>query len=286
MKKSKLLKSLGFASLALLMGATGIFAFTTLGRSSGPESVATATQTTTETGGLINPKADDPVIYTTESGIEIKYGNAVPITSNSSLGSGNLKGFPYFETKNGSTTYTWVIIGRNPNVTTLSTAIESYLFSTWKTNNSSSDGWVYGKTFFDTTYETLTPAGNSIYSDTSSKGDINDNISIPINNLTSNNEIPSECILALANSATGTCSFYSGNNYTTAENQTFAGANNTLRAICANYYTNDTFGFGNYKSSLQSITLNQHGNYTNRWTHKELTMTKLIQLQILRLVLI
>ena len=58
MKKSKLLKSLSFASLALLMGATGIFAFTTLGRSSGPESVATATQTTTETGGLINPKAD------------------------------------------------------------------------------------------------------------------------------------------------------------------------------------------------------------------------------------
>ena len=267
-KKHKILKTFGFTSLALLMGVAGTMAFAPLGAS---PNVANANEleTTTETGGLITPKADDPVIYTTESGIEIKYGNAVPITSNSSLGSGNLKGFPYFETKNGSTTYTWVIIGRNPNVTTLSTAIQSYLFSTWKTNNSSSDGWVYGKTFFDTTYETLTPAGNSIYSDTSSKGDINDNISIPINNLTSNNEIPSGSVLCLSNTIIETCMFYAGSDYenfnSTAciatESQTFAGASNTVRTKCANYYTNDSFGFGSYKSSLQNITLKQNGCY-------------------------
>ena len=267
MKKSKFLKPFSFTSLALLMGAAGVFAFAPLGAS---PSVASANEleTTTEQG-LITPKADDPVIYTTESGIEIKYGNAVPITSNSSLGSGNLKGFPYFETKNGSTTYTWVIIGRNPNVTTLSTAVQSYLFSTWKANNPSSDSWKYSKSFFANTYETTTPAGTAINNAVSSKSYVSDNISIPINNLTSNNEIPSGSVLCLSNTIIETCMFYAGSDYenfnSTAciatESQTFAGASNTVRTKCANYYTNDSFGFGTYKSSLQNITLKQNGCY-------------------------
>ena len=111
-KKHKILKTFSFTSLALLMGAAGVFAFAPLGAGA-PLATANESGKTTYTTeqGLITPKADDPVIYTTESGIEIKYGNAVPITPNNSLGSGNLKGFPYFTTTESSTTYTWVIIG-------------------------------------------------------------------------------------------------------------------------------------------------------------------------------
>ena len=113
MKKSKLLKTISFSSLALLMGIAGTMAFAPLGAGA---SLATANEsgktTYTTEQGLITPKADDPVIYTTASGLEIKYGNAWPSTfGGGTLSSGNLTGFAYFTTTANSTTYTWVIIG-------------------------------------------------------------------------------------------------------------------------------------------------------------------------------
>ena len=101
-KKHKFLKTFSFTSLALLMGVAGTMAFAPLGASA---SVANASEleTTTEQG-LITPKADDPVIYTTESGLEIKWGNATTIlgggneSTSTVLDSGNLSGFPYFTT--------------------------------------------------------------------------------------------------------------------------------------------------------------------------------------------
>ena len=138
-KKHKFLKTFSIASLALLMGAAGVFAFAPLGASPSVANANAMVETTTEQG-LITPKADDPVIYTTESGLQIKYGNAAPSTLNSSLDSGNLEGFPYFTTASGSTTYTWVIIGRNSNVSKLNTAVKEYLFSVWNANESTTFG--------------------------------------------------------------------------------------------------------------------------------------------------
>ena len=267
--KRKVLKTFSFTSLAILMGIAGTMAFAPLGASPNLANASEAIETTTEQG-LITPKADDPVIYTTESGLEIKWGNALPDTINSSLSSGNLSGFPYFTTQSGSTTYTWVIIGRNSNVTTLNTAVQSYLFSTWKTNNSSSNDWKFGNSFFDNTYETTTPAGSAINNVVPSKSYINDNISFSISDITTNDdEIPNGCVLCLSNSLIETCMFYAGSDYENfnstpciaTEAQTFAGTSNTVRTKCANYYTNDSFGFGTYKSSLQNITLKQNGCY-------------------------
>ena len=68
MKKSKLFKTISFSSLALLMGIAGTMAFTPIGTTTTP--IANASEISTESGGLITPKKDDPVIYTTESGIE------------------------------------------------------------------------------------------------------------------------------------------------------------------------------------------------------------------------
>ena len=103
--KLKVWKTFGFASLALLMAAGGTFAFAPLGAGT-PLATANESGKTTYTTeqGLITSKADDPVIYTTESGIEIKYGNSASSIFNNSLASGNLAGFPYFTTsKNGTT---------------------------------------------------------------------------------------------------------------------------------------------------------------------------------------
>ena len=249
--KRKFLRTFSFTSLALLMGAAGVFAFAPLGAST---SVANAneleTTTTTETGGLIVPKKDDPVIYTTESGLEIKWGNALPSSANNYLTSGNLKGFPYFTTTNGSTTYTWVIIGKNPSLDLHSKIDFTSLFSTWKTN---STYFTNGSYFFNNTYETATPAGSAINGIVPSKSYVADysNMVVP------NEEIPSGCVLALSNASVGTSAYYSGATTCTTDAHTFIGSSNTLRATCANYYTNDTFGFGAQKSSLQNISLKQ-----------------------------
>ena len=247
--KRKFLKTFSFTSLALLMGAAGVFAFAPLVARPNLANTSEAIETTTEQG-LITPKADDPVIYTTESGLEIKWGNALPSSANNYLTSGNLKGFPYFTTTNGSTTYTWVIIGKNPSLDLHSKIDSSSLFSTWKTNNSFLTNSNY---FFNNTFESTTPAGSAINSVVPSKSYIADYSKL----ITSNSEIPSGCVLTISNSTVGSSAYYSGATTCTSAAHTFAGANNTLRATCANYYTNDTFGFGSYLSSLQNITLSQ-----------------------------
>ena len=286
MKKKTFLKSLSFTSLALLMGIAGTMAFVPLG--SGP-SVASANEmveSTTEQG-LITPKADDPVIYTTESGLEIKWGNALPDTINGSLASGNLAGFPYFTTKNGSTTYTWVIIGRNSNVTAINTAVKSYLFSTWKTNDSTNT-WKYSNSFFKDTYETTTPAGNAINNVVPSKSYVNDNISFSVSNITSNSEIPSGCVLCLSNLPLVSCAYYdissssntyspnpwdafSDQEYTTGEQPTYCGP--YIR--CKNYTNDDSLGFGSLLTDLQYPSLIHRIYYNSSPQTSIETVTKL-----------
>ena len=253
-KKSKLFKTISFSSLALLMGIAGTMAFAPLGAS---PSVANANEleTTTEQG-LITPKADDPVIYTTESGLEIKWGNALPSSAHNNLSSGNLKWFPYFTTTNGSTTYTWVIIGRNPNLSLDSYTSINQIFSTWKTN---STYFTNGSYFFNNTYETATPAGSAINGIVPSKSYVADysNMVVP------NAEIPSGCVLALSNASVGNSIFCSTPIPITSTAQCFGESSNTLTTTCKNYYTNDTFGFGSYLSSVQSISLKQRGIYNS-----------------------
>ena len=77
MKKSKLLKSLGFASLAVFMGATALFAFAPLNNTptltGGLNASASSEKQTFDLG--LRPDTD-PVVYVTESGLEIKMSNA------------------------------------------------------------------------------------------------------------------------------------------------------------------------------------------------------------------
>ena len=270
---------MGFSSLALVMGAIGTLAFAPLNTTQ--ISSASEAEMTTEQG-LITPKANDPVIYTTESGLEIKYGNAAPSTINSSLGSGNLKGFPYFTTTSGSTTYTWVIIGRNANVTFLDGDIQSYLFSTWKSQNAS-QGMGFGSSFFTNTYEESTPAGNSIKAEIPSKSYVNDYPHVNISGVKATSEIPSGCVLVLANTST----------YTGVYNTDYIIAGHTNARLChwqqehskmnitvtmEGYYTNKSLGLASIHSQIQNTTLktyecNWYANLSPGWAWRLSTAT-------------
>ena len=126
--KRKALRGFAFGGVALMMATAGVFAFAPLGTVQ-PASL----EASQPTDVLVTPKEDDPVLFTTEDGLEIKWGNAASLqgggketwsaskyttqasakaqysatptdTYTSNLTSGNLNGFPYFTTKSGSTT--------------------------------------------------------------------------------------------------------------------------------------------------------------------------------------
>ena len=290
MKKSKLFKTISFSSLALLMGAAGVFAFAPLG--AGP-SVAKASEMSTQASeSLVIPKADDPVIFTTESGIEIKWGNAatasgggnetgtysynsyvsgvgIPApTQYSNLTSGNLSGFPYFTTTGNGKTYTWVIIGKNPNLgnasktyngSNTSAKTEYKTLADWQAKINSSDtyeNYINGyspthKSFFNDTYEANTPAGvaiknNGILNQTTARTySASLSYSYTVDMLSSssvktNSEIPSGCVLVWSNEPIET--FVWSSSYSSSANM-FIDSNNTARKKCISYYNNDTFTF-------------------------------------------
>ena len=259
--KRKFLKTFSFTSLALLMGIAGTMAFAPLGAS---PSVANASEieTTTEQG-LITPKADDPVIYTTESGLEIKWGNAAPNNIKTQLGSGNLSAFPYFTTSDGSTTYTWVIIGRNSDTGVFASAVSSYLFSNWKTSTYSSTTYInknaYSKRFFDSTYESTTPAGSAINSVVSSKSYVMD-FAHNATPKTNDAEIPSGCVLVLANDSITTGANNVTYAYSTSHtNYRFPYYNSTyntdLKNAMNNYYINKSLGLSSIIDKIQNVTI-------------------------------
>ncbi|MFQ6749947.1 MAG: hypothetical protein ACLRFR_03860, partial [Clostridia bacterium] len=108
MKKKKHLKIFAVSSLALIMSAgvlCGVLAPT-----GALVKEETINQNTSISPLGLNPK-NDPVIYTTESGLDIKFG-ATPVES------GALAGYTYFTMGNyEGTDINWVIIGRHSSTT-------------------------------------------------------------------------------------------------------------------------------------------------------------------------
>ena len=247
MKKSKLLKTISFSSLALLMGMVGTMAFAPLGTTAPLTSASTMDQINTKADGEnikyapsalgLDPE-NDPVIYTTESGLEIKWGNA----STTALGggneegtvvpelllTGNLKDYPYFTTTNGSITYNWVIIGHN-----LTPGPEYQKLSYWQTNKSISATYEY---FFDSVYETTNPAGSAIKDNILNDYTARNLISISTSLLTSvtknTTEIPEGCVLVLAEKILFTATYSnSGNGLTDAQIEDLNLPSNVLNYI-------------------------------------------------------
>ena len=256
----KILKKLAFMGLAVCMGALTLFgtACTPTQGSQSPQ-IPTTSEMTTETAGLIYPKAEDPTLYTTESGIEIKYGLST-LDIETSLSTGNLKGFPYFTTTSGGTTYTWVIIGQAEDKPLGTSKPTSFSFSSW---TSLSDYYANKKYYNENIKDTTTPAGSAINAVSPSKSYVID--STNFGDITTNKEIPSGCVLALLNATSLTSYYYEANSVAANKWDVFQDQDigtyditytpNRLRTACYNYGVNDTFGFGSMLSKLQQPTL-------------------------------
>ena len=271
MKKSKFLKPFSFTSLALLMGIAGTMAFAPIGTTTTP--IANANEISTESGGLITPKADDPIIYTTESGLEIKWGNALPSTYNKHLSSGNLNYFPYFTTSNGSTIYTWVIIGISSSFTI--TGRDFYSQTPTLVSNTTATKAAKFRDYYDSSIKDTTPAGTAIAAENSKQ--------YMIDSVVQNAEIPSGCVLALLNSYLDSSAWYitsAGAQSTSQSNEdTFQDQERSTTSTtavygswcrpwsnCYGYTINDTFGFGSDLNNVQIPTLQQRGYSANEGT--------------------
>ena len=225
LKKRKILKTISLAGLAVVIGAAGIFAFAPIG--------ASASEPPTTTTGLgLDPK-NDPVVYTTESGLEIRMSNATKYsgTTTTTTNRGysytqDLTSFYYFTMGSfsgtiytaASTTATysvsnesvnWIILGLGKNTAYFLDEVAKNLFSTWKSNS----GMAYsngasGSYFFSEIYETYSPAGQLIDSVVSAKTYIMDKVkaSIPIDPA---DEIPEGCMLVLSEKLLGQSYFNS-----------------------------------------------------------------------------
>ena len=223
--------------------------------------------------GLINPKLDDPVIYTTESGLEVKFGN-LAVTSAlaggneerkfATMTTGNLTGFPYFTTTSGSTTYYWVIIGRNSGISTNIINVSYDSLANWQTKVEQSPTY---KDFFENTYENYSPAGELI----TNHNVLNNYTARKLESIYSNfsalktndSEIPSGCVLCISNNVTSNAMKWStgwrDNAYAIYGDD--GHAYNDARETCDKYYSSDSFGFGTNLSLLQSCVLKQYGVY-------------------------
>ena len=220
--KSKVLKIFGAGGLALIMGIGALCGvlFAPVGNSGSAATsinsqntelglsesgVATAqSHNADKSEGLIMPQENDPVIFTTDSGIDIKFALA-SVTINSSLSSGNLSGFPYFTTTGTGGTYTWVIIGVTSKIN------EKYF------QLSSIKGYAAAltKNYFSSCYETTTPAGAALETDNLLNDYVYDywttleKYKSVLSQRTQTDEIPNGCVLCLANASVMTEYLYS-----------------------------------------------------------------------------
>ena len=206
MKKKKHLKIFAASSLALIMSAgvlCGVLAPVGATSASSAANLAGVAQSPdrAQSESLITPKEDDPVIFTTESGVEIKYAN--------SLSNSNLAGYTYFtmgkyirSTTNVTYNINWVIIGYDPSVERFVGDFSGDLYQ--------NAGLVQGG-FSQTSTIDHTPAGNAIAREM-----------YAISSLAKpNDEIGDGCVLCFSQLALASNAFGSNNNYKDSDLQTF-----------------------------------------------------------------
>ena len=199
----------------------------------------------------------DPVVYTTQSGLDIKFGGATlenGMEYGTLTGSVALSGYLYL-TMGGTN---WVIIGRNPNtgiygvgaggVETTQLTLASWLSETASLNKDF-QAWV------DTYYETRTDAGSAIFGDNISADPVIGEIQIATRiDLSSkevpNAEIPAGCVLCLSEKNLLTCEYWiSEFDYTSSE----------LRDNTESYYNG--YLKGEYDDVIQTMSLIQYVVY-------------------------
>lgn len=201
-RQKKWVKSCCFACMAAFMGLLTVCGSactpTKNNLSSSPPTTSNAVQSVPSPLGL-DPE-NDPVIYTTESGLEIKYGG---LDIEGTLASGALKGYPYFTmgTYDGAAV-NWVIIGRATGEKVLigssSGEAMDILFSNWQDYA----GIALRDYFINNYFETNTPAGAAIYADIKAKAYVAEKM-LNLDFIVENSEIPAGSVLAFCERGLG-----------------------------------------------------------------------------------
>ena len=232
MKKSKLLKSLGFASLAVFMGATALFTFAPLSNTPIVASGLNASASTEgETFDLGLRPDTDPVVYVTESGLEIKksngkYSSLTTLKDNrNNAYTQDITSFYYFTMGTFSgTIYT----------ATTQTA-------TMTVSNEPVNWLIIGRGTLNL-FETSTPAGSSVYNDFEKQEYyVNDTLPVCMADIPWKSEIPDKCFLVISEKLLG----QSYLNSKGALNYTFNSDNYAYLVMGNGYYGNRYRYIGN-----------------------------------------
>ena len=240
MKKRKILKSISLAGLAVVIGAAGIFAFAPIGAS------ASEPPATTTNGLGLDPK-NDPVVYTTQTGLEIKKSNAKYSSTSTVTTNRN-----YSYTQDLTSFYYFTMGSFSGTVYTAKTQSDTYAVTNEPVN------WlIIGRGEFD--FYDSTPAGGAIETDSNKQEfAVTNNLYLPLamQSFPYNDEIPDGCFLVLSEKLLGNMYF------------------NSSGALNAKYWTTTAeyylvYGNTNYgnryrfKGSANSSTGTQTWNTTN-----------------------
>ena len=216
LKKRRILKTISLAVLAVVMATAGILAFAPIGASA-----STPPPTTTTTGLGLDPK-NDPVVYTTESGLEIKKSNGkYSSTTTTTTNSGqsyiqDITSFYYFTMGTFSGT-----------IYTAKTKTDTYTVTNEPVN------WlIIGRGGFD--FYDNTPAGGSIENDSNKQEfAVTNNLYLPLamQSIPQNDEIPDGCFLVLSERLLGNMYF------------------NSSGSLYTNFYTSNSITYSFYSST-------------------------------------
>ena len=203
-------------------------------------------------GGLGLDPENDPIVATTDWGLDIKFHNAGEWTStgykadqmssNGNVSTSALNGYCYFTGGTyGGVSLKWVIIGYSPTVITSTSPI-----------------WAKDIGIPDTT-----DAGNALKS-ASSKGTLI-GTSYKVNpiytNAVSNSEIPAGCVLCISEKNLLNADYNNDSYYTKDSSGYFYGARwslSELRTTMSNLCNSGIAGFDTIRAKIKTVSLNQY----------------------------
>ena len=231
MKNSKRIKGFAVGCLAVLMCGTALLGVGCTPATSGVQGASPSNPAGINTSPFGLCPETDPVVYTTESGLEIKCSNALTNT--------NLASYTYLTMGSyDGTPVNWVIIGYDPSV--------SGHVGEFSGEADDVDPIQGGHSFGSTVDDS--PMGNAIKQEMfaiSSEAKPND-------------EIGDGCVLCLSENVIET-TVWASTNYSKV--MYFNNEDNYVRSKCETYYNNDTFNFGTNLFNIEIQTLTQLGDY-------------------------
>lgn len=202
--KRKIIKIISASGLAIMMGIGTLFGVvispmnSTRASTSGSEENLLTPQEQLLAGNLELDPENDPVVYTTDYGLDIKFHRDIPTFNTSS--SYGVSGYIYFTMGSyNNTEVKWIIIGKNSNLTK-SASLYTQVKTNWQT---------YG---YYKSYSGLDSSdAGTIIKNSSSKGLVYDYLNCVFANAVSTTEIPNGCVLCISETSLYSCQFYSWN---------------------------------------------------------------------------